>query len=110
MVTRKIVFDDVNRTTCVETVEPTAEVIADALKRAKELIERDGNIDLIRALAEATTTAQSQGVQGFKVFRDTRAAITKCIPPSSNLVSFNDTATTAQAVKVLNKAIKAVTL
>ena len=106
--THKIVFDDVNRTACVETVEPTPEIIADALRRAKELIERDLKIDLIRALAEATTTAQSQGVAGFKVFRDTRAAVTKCIPPSSNLVFFNDTASTQQILDVLDKAITVV--
>ena len=106
--THKIVFDDVNRTACVETIEPTPEILADALRRAQELIKRDLKIDLIRALAEATTTAQSQGVSGFKVFRDTRAAVTKCIPPSSNLVFFNDTASTQQLLEVLDKAITVV--
>ena len=106
--THKIIFDDVNRTAAVETVDPTPDVIADALRRAQDLIRGDLKIDLIRALAEATTTAQSQGVQGFKVFRDTRAAVGKCIPPSSNLVFFNDTASTEQLLEVLDKAITAV--
>jgi hypothetical protein len=106
--THKIVFDDINRTAAVQTTEPTPEVIADALRRAQQLIRSDLKIDVIRALAEATTTAQSQGVSGFKVFRDTRAAVTKCIPPSSNLVFFNDTASTEQLIDVLDKAIKLV--
>jgi len=106
--THKIVFDDINRTAAIETVEPTAEILVDALRRAQQLIQSDLKIDLIRALAEVTTTAQSQGVSGFKVFRDTRAAVTKCIPPSSNLVFFNDTASTQQLLEVLDKAITAV--
>jgi len=108
MTTHKIVFDDINRTAAIETVEPTAEILVDALRRAQQLIQSDLKIDLIRALAEVTTTAQSQGVSGFKVFRDTRAAVTKCIPPSSNLVFFNDTASTQQLLEVLDKAITAV--
>jgi hypothetical protein len=78
--------------------EPTRQHIIDALVRAKEMVEQH-DVDLIRALAEATTTAQCQGIQGFKVFRETRAAV-------GNLTAANQTA----AVGALDAAIKKVGL
>lgn len=83
--------------------EPTREHIDAALARAKELVERRG-LDLIAALAEATTTAQCQGIQGFKVFRDSRAAVEKAagIP----LAVFTPTADRKTSVAVLSKALK----
>jgi hypothetical protein len=76
--------------------DPTPQNIVDALVRAKELVERH-DFDLIRALAEATTTAQCQGIHGFKVFRDTRAAV-------GNLTAANR----ATAITALDNAIKKV--
>jgi hypothetical protein len=87
--------------------EPTPEIIAGALTNAKTLVTNQ-HFGLLQALAEATTTEQCRGVEGFKVFRDTRAAVTKVLPPSTTLPAFNDTAATKQVVAVLNKAIKAV--
>jgi hypothetical protein len=91
----------------VVNTEPTPDIIAGALTNAKTLIQKQ-HFGLFQALAEATTTEQSRGVMGFKVFRDTRAAITKVLPPTTTLPAFNDTATQKQLVAVLNKAIKAV--
>ena len=54
--------------------EPTKAHVVAALARAKELIEVN-HFDLLQALAEATTTGQCQGVAGYKVFRDARAAV-----------------------------------
>lgn len=76
--------------------EPTQQHIIDALVRAKELVEHH-DFDLIRALAEATTTAQCRGIQGFKVFRETRAAV-------GNLTAANQ----KTAVAALDAAIKKV--
>lgn len=76
--------------------EPTPHHIHAALVRAKELVESN-NFDLIRALAEATTTAQCQGIEGFKVFRDIRAAV-------GNLTAANK----KSALAALDAAIKKV--
>ena len=76
--------------------EPTQEHIVAALERAKELVDKN-NFDLIRAPAEATTTAQCQGIEGFKVFRDTRKAV-------GNLAAGNRTS----ALAALDAAIKKV--
>jgi len=54
--------------------EPTRDHITAALARAKHLIDTN-HFDLVQALAEATTTEQCQGVPGYKVFRDSRAAV-----------------------------------
>jgi len=54
--------------------EPTKAHVVAALARAKELVDLN-HFDLIQALAEATTTEQCQGVAGYKVFRDARAAV-----------------------------------
>ena len=76
--------------------EPTPQHIFDALARAKDLVETQ-DFDLIKALAEATTTAQCQGVHGFRVFRDVRNAV-------GNLSAANKTA----AVAALDAAMKRV--
>lgn len=77
--------------------DPTPEDIRDALVRAKELMHNNG-FDLLRALAEATTTAQCRGIQGFKVFRDVRAAI-----PNVHLITDK-----RKALAALDAAIKEV--
>ena len=88
--------------------EPTPDIIAGALTNAKQLVTINEHFTLLRALAEATTTEQSRGVEGFKVFRDARAAVTKVLPPTTTLPAFNDTAQRNHVVDVLDKAIKAV--
>ena len=76
--------------------EPTREHIVTALQRARDLVQRT-DFDVMRALAEATTTAQCEGLQGFKVFRDVRAA-----------VNGDYTLTGKAGVQLLDAAIKAV--
>lgn len=77
------------------TTDPTPEHIKAALTRAKDLVETR-NFDLLRALAEATTTAQCEGVQGFKVFRDVRNAI-----PGAHLITDR-----RKALSALTKALE----
>ena len=89
--------------------EPTPEIIAAALTNAKRLFSINEHFTLLRALAEATTTEQCRGVEGFKVFRDVRDAVTKVLPPTTTLPAFNDTAPPRRVVEVLDKAIEAVT-
>jgi len=88
--------------------EPTPDIIAGALTNAKRLFVINEGFTLLRALAEATTTEQSQGVEGFKVYRDVRIAVTNALPPSTTLPAFNDTASSDRVLEVLNKAITAV--
>jgi len=54
--------------------EPTRDHVLAALARAKHLIDTN-HFNLVQALAEATTSEQCQGVAGYKVFRDARAAV-----------------------------------
>ena len=89
--------------------EPTSDIIAGALTNAKRLFTINEHFTLLRALAEATTTEQCRGVEGFKVFRDVRAEVTKVLPPTTTLPAFNDTADRNRVVDVLDKAIAAVT-
>lgn len=84
--------------------EPTAAHIEAGLDRAKHLV-KDKQFTLIQALAEATTTAQCQNIQGFKVFRELRSAVTVVLPAGSSLAGFSDTATPEQTLKVLDNAI-----
>ena len=83
--------------------EPTTDNIADALARAKELVKRN-HANLIQALAEGTTTAQCQGVQGFKVFRDVRAAVEAVLEKNVSLTTFSDTASEADVITALEQA------
>jgi len=110
VVTHKIVVDDTAQTASVLTSldEPTPEIIAGALTNAKRLFTINEHFTLLRALAEATTTEQCRGIQGFKVFRDVQAAVTKVLPPTTTLPAFNDTAQRDRVVEVLDKAIEAV--
>lgn len=68
--------------------EPTPDIVADALKRAYDLMGEYDAFDLMRALAEATTTAQCRGVQGFKVFAAVRTAVADCLPAGVCLAKF----------------------
>jgi hypothetical protein len=54
--------------------ETPIDTLLPALVRAKELFKRNHEWDLLRALAEATTTAAC-GMPGYKVFRDARAQV-----------------------------------
>lgn len=68
--------------------EPTPEIVAEALKRAYDLMGEYETFDLMRALAEATTTAQCKGIQGFKVFAAVREAVSACLPSGVCLAKF----------------------
>ena len=84
--------------------EPTPEVIVAALERAKELVSSH-NFELMAALAEATTTAQCHNVEGFKVFRDIRSAVTDTLPAGVSLPNFSDTASKETVMGKLVEAI-----
>ena len=87
--------------------EPTKEIIVAALARAKFLMGRNNGWDLIRALAEATTTPQCSGVAGYKVFRDVRAAVTPLLPVP--LPDYSRMSNRAKAIAVLDKTIHHIT-
>jgi len=93
----------------VVNTEPTPAIIVGALTNAKRLMSINEHFTMLRALAEATTTEQCSGVEGFKVFRDVRIAVTKVLPPTTTLSAFNDTASPGRVAEVLDKAMKAVT-
>lgn len=83
--------------------EPTKEIVVAALARAKFLMGRNNGWDLIRALAEATTTPQCNGVAGYKVFRDVRAAVAPLLPEP--LPDYTKHTNRAGAIAVLEQAI-----
>jgi hypothetical protein len=90
--------------------EPTPDIIVVALGLARDLLKRNRDWDLLRALAEATTSAQSSGIEGFKVFRDTRLAVAAVLPAGGDryaqVAAFSSSADHKSAVAVLDKAIK----
>lgn len=87
--------------------EPTPEVIAAALVRAKELVTAGKTLET--ALAEATTHAQCQGYMGFAVFRDARAAVDVVLPDKVSRANFSDTATPDKVLDALHQAWLVVT-
>ena len=82
--------------------EPSTDTILAALARAKELLKRNRDWDLIRALAEATTTVQC-GMPSYKVFRDARIAVNRNL--STPLPDFSATATRPVAIDALDRTI-----
>ena len=90
--------------------DPTPDIIVAALGLARDLLKRNRDWDLLRALAEATTSAQSSGIEGFKVFRDTRLAVAAVLPKGGDryvrVAEFAATADHKSAVALLDKAIK----
>lgn len=82
--------------------DPTPEIIKDALGLALKLFRANPDWDLLRALAEATTTAQCQGVEGFKVFRDVRKAVEDVAP--APLPQFASTASRQKVQDVIEQA------
>lgn len=84
--------------------EPTPEIVADALKQAQELMREYDAFDLIRALAEATTTQQCRGVQGFKVFAAVREAVSQVLPKGETLPRFSETAKRDRQIDALKSA------
>ena len=87
--------------------EPTPEVIAAALVRARELVTAGKSLET--ALAEATTTAQCQGFMGFKVYAGARSAVDVVLPQKVSRANFSDTATPDKVTDVLHQAWLVVT-
>lgn len=85
----------------------TPQVLAAAFDNAAKFFEENPALDLIAALAHATTTAQCNGIPGFQVFRDTRAAVSAEVHPLS-LTDFNDTASRNKVLAVLAECRKKV--
>jgi hypothetical protein len=88
--------------------EPTPTIIATALRNAHGLMKANDDWDIFRALAQATTTAQCQGVEGFKVFRDTRQALAQVLPKTMTLLKFSETAPRREQLTVLERAAQVV--
>lgn len=84
--------------------QPTPDIIAQALKRAHDLMREYDAFDLMRALAEATTTAQCQGVQGFRVFAAVREAVSDVLPPDTCLAKWAATAPRNTVINTLKSA------
>lgn len=89
--------------------EPTKDIIAQALSNAAELLHRNKDWTLERALAEATTTAQCRGFMGFEVY----AGVLRAVEKSEGLnragrAELAYKATGKRAHDVLDKAIKEV--
>lgn len=82
--------------------EPSTDTILAALARAKELLKRNRDWDLLRALAEATTTVQC-AMPSYKVFRDVRIAVNRNI--AVPLPDFSETATRPVAIDALDRTI-----
>lgn len=87
--------------------DPTPEVVGAALARAKELVTAGKTLET--ALAEATTHAQCQGFQGFKVYAAARTAVDAVLPKNVSRVNFSDTATPKKVLDVLEQAHQGVT-
>ena len=87
--------------------DPTLDVIAAALVRAKELVTAGKSLET--ALAEATTTAQCQGFMGFKVYAGARRAVDFVLPDKVSRANFSDTATPDKVTDLLHQAWLVVT-
>lgn len=84
--------------------EPSKDTVLAALARAKDLLKRNREWDVLRALAEATTTTQC-GMPSYLVFRDVRVALGRNI--SAPLPDFSETATRAVAIDAIDRTIHA---
>ena len=87
--------------------EPTPEVIAAALVRAKELVSEGASLET--ALSNATTHAQCQGFMGFKVFAAARSAVDVVLPEGVSRANFSKTATPDKVTDILHQAWLVVT-
>ena len=87
--------------------DPTPQVIGAALARAKELVTQGATLET--ALAQATTHAQCQGFQGFKVYSAARSAVDVVLPTNVSRVNFSDTASRDKVVDMLHQAWLVVT-
>ena len=91
----------------------TPEILAEALNTAFTLLRRHDDWDLLRALAEATTTAQCKGIQGFTVYAALRTVIGEVLPgtacPYTKVAEFSAEATQTRALDVLKSAHLSVT-
>lgn len=84
--------------------EPTVDTILAALARSKELLKRNRDWDLIKAVAEATTSIQC-GMPSYKVFRDVRIEISRNI--SESLPDFSESVTRPVAIAAIDRTIHA---
>ncbi len=84
--------------------EPSVDTILAALARAKELLKRNRDWDLLKAVAEATTTVQC-GMPSYKVFRDVRIEISRNI--SESLPDFSNSSTRPVAITAIDRTIHA---
>lgn len=84
--------------------ETPVDTLLGALARAKDLLKRNRDWDLLRALAEATTTTQC-AMPGYKVFRDIRNTVAEQIPVA--LPDFNDTSTRSMHIDAIDRTIHA---
>ena len=84
--------------------EPSIDTILGALARSKDLLKRNKDWDLLKALAEATTTIQC-GVPSYAVFRDVRIQISRNI--SEPLPNFSDSVTRPVAIAAIDRTIYA---
>jgi hypothetical protein len=88
--------------------ELSRETIVGALTCAQFLLRKHQDWTLERAIAEATTTAQCQGVQGFRVFAGVRAAIRLSEGMSGEaLAELAQNSSGTRALKILDDAIAA---
>lgn len=83
--------------------EPSKDTILAALARAKDLLKRNRNWDVLHALAEATTTIQC-GMPGYLVFRDVRTQLGRNI--TQPLPDFAQTATRTVAIDAIDRTIQ----
>ena len=82
---------------------PTDTLLA-ALAHAKTLLKRNHDWDLLRALAEATTTTACK-MPGYKVFRDVRAEVQLRL--RQPLPQFSTSTTRSTQVAVIDATINA---
>ena len=84
--------------------EPSVDTILAALARAKELLKCRNGWSLLKALAEATTSATC-GKESYKVFRDVRIEISRNI--SEPLHDFSNSSTRPVAIAAIDRTIHA---
>lgn len=78
-----------------------------ALSTAKDLLRRYPDMSLATALAQATTTAQCRGVDGYLVYRDVRQLIADSEGLSTSAAAaFTESVRDSRAVAAVDKAMR----